>query len=68
MNRLESDLGDDGLSERASTSLKPFGALYRFDGRIWAITVWEHDWQSAESYCERHGMKLDGLILERFDA
>jgi len=65
ISRFEVDLGNDGFGE--PSGLKAFGALYRFMDRTWSITIWARDWAEARRWCKRHGLKLDGLIIDRID-
>jgi hypothetical protein len=60
-------MGDDGFDDPRG-ELRPFGAIYLFIGRKWGITVWARNWEEAERHCASHGMRMDGEILERFDA
>lgn len=67
MSRLDTEFGDDGLKPGQPCKvggLQAFGALYKFAGRTWSITVWAHTWEDAERYCADHSLKLDGQIEE----
>jgi len=70
VNRFESELGDCGLVPGGPTrdgALQAFAAVYHFQGRKWAITVWAQSWEDADYYCARHGLKLDGEIVTVYD-
>lgn len=71
MNRFTTELGDTGLFPNGSVrqgTLRAFGALYRFQGRTWGIIVWAKDWKDAGRWCAHHGLRLDGEIVEVYEA
>lgn len=66
MNRLETPLGNDGLSPGCNTRqgrFRAFGARYYFAGLCWGITVWARDLDDAQEYARRHGLTIDGEIV-----
>jgi hypothetical protein len=70
VNRFDSELGDCGLSNGPAFkqgNLMAFGAIYIFMGRKWGITVWAKDWEDADYYCARHGLRLEGEIVKVYD-
>lgn len=66
MNRLETLFGKTGVEDKIS-SLKPFGARYRFDNRTWGLVVWAHDWSAAAEYAKEHCLEIDGLIVATYE-
>jgi len=67
-NRFETPFGSDALNEsRSCNRLKPFGARYRFNSRTWGIVVWATNWVNANDHATKHGMVIDGVIIERVE-
>jgi hypothetical protein len=64
-SRFETDFGNDGYDQ--PSRLKAFGGRYRFNGRTYSITVWAIDWKDAEDWGRRHGLQIDGQIIDQIE-
>lgn len=49
------------------TRLRSYVAYYRFDDKTWSIRVWAHNWNEAQSYCQAHGLKLTGCLMDEIE-